>query len=134
MATQWISDPSFPTSLVIFLLRSNTVPVAFAHLSVIYYLLVTSDQSSPCFLPHSPNVVIFQFLIKSIFSVYTNQVCLNENCCVSSHIMTVTFLTQLACEMSAIVLQFEHSLALPFFGIGMKADLFQPCGPNLLSY
>ena len=26
----------------------------------------------------------------------------------------------LACEMSAILRQFEHSLALPFFGIGMK--------------
>ena len=25
-------------------------------------------------------------------------------------------------------LQFEHSLALPFFGIGMKTDLFQSCG------
>ena len=32
-----------------------------------------------------------------------------------------------ACEMSAIVRQFEHSLALPFFGIGMKTDLFQSC-------
>ena len=31
------------------------------------------------------------------------------------------------CEMSAIVHQFEHSLALPFFGIGMKTDLFQSC-------
>ena len=31
----------------------------------------------------------------------------------------------LACEMSAIVCYFEHSLALPFFGIGMKTDLFQ---------
>ena len=30
--------------------------------------------------------------------------------------------------MSAIVLMFEHSLALPFFGIGMKTDLFQFCG------
>ena len=30
-------------------------------------------------------------------------------------------------EMSAIV-QYEHSLALPFFGIGMKTDLFQSCG------
>ena len=28
-------------------------------------------------------------------------------------------------EMSAIVWWFEHSLALPFFGIGMKIDLFQ---------
>ena len=30
--------------------------------------------------------------------------------------------------MSAIVQKFEHSLALPFFGIGMKTDLFQSCG------
>ena len=29
----------------------------------------------------------------------------------------------IACEMNAIVQQFEHSLALPFFGIGMKTDL-----------
>ena len=33
----------------------------------------------------------------------------------------------LACEMSAMVQKFEHSLALPFFRIGMKADLFQSC-------
>ena len=32
----------------------------------------------------------------------------------------------LACMMSAIV-QFDHCLALPFFGIGMKTDLFQSC-------
>ena len=37
-------------------------------------------------------------------------------------------ITLLACEMSAIVRWFEHSLALPFFGIGMKTDLFQSCG------
>ena len=37
-------------------------------------------------------------------------------------------ITLLACEMSAIVQSFEHSLALPFFGIGMKTDLFQSCG------
>ena len=30
--------------------------------------------------------------------------------------------------MSAIVWQFEHSLALPFFRLGMKTDLFQCCG------
>ena len=34
----------------------------------------------------------------------------------------------LACEMRAIVQYFEHSLSLPFFGIGMKTDLFQSCG------
>ena len=28
-------------------------------------------------------------------------------------------------EMTATVQSFEHSLALPFFGIGMKTDLFQ---------
>ena len=37
-------------------------------------------------------------------------------------------ITLLVCEMSAIVQSFEHSLALPFFGIGMKTDLFQSCG------
>ena len=37
-------------------------------------------------------------------------------------------ITLLACEMNAIVLQFEHPLALPFFGIGMKTTLFQSCG------
>ena len=37
-------------------------------------------------------------------------------------------ITLLACETSAIVRSFEHSLALPFFGIGMKTDLFQSCG------
>ena len=35
--------------------------------------------------------------------------------------------TLLICELSAIVWYFEHSLALPFFGIGMKTDLFQSC-------
>ena len=30
--------------------------------------------------------------------------------------------------MSAIVQFFEHSLSLPFFGIGVKTDLFQSCG------
>ena len=30
--------------------------------------------------------------------------------------------------MSGIVWLFEPSLALPFFGIGMKTDLFQSCG------
>ena len=34
----------------------------------------------------------------------------------------------IACEMSAIVWQFEHSMALPFFGIGMKTALCQSCG------
>ena len=37
-------------------------------------------------------------------------------------------MTLLACEMSAIVRYFQHSLALPFSGIGMKTDLFQSCG------
>ena len=32
-------------------------------------------------------------------------------------------ITLLACEMTAIVWQFEHSLALPFFGVGMKSKV-----------
>ena len=37
-------------------------------------------------------------------------------------------ITLVVCEMSVIMRYFEHSLALPFFGIGMKTDLFQSCG------
>ena len=37
-------------------------------------------------------------------------------------------ITLLELEMSAVVRWFEHSLELPFFGIGMKTDPFQSCG------
>ena len=37
-------------------------------------------------------------------------------------------ITLLACEVSAVMQYLEHSLVLPFFGIGMKTDLFQSCG------
>ena len=37
-------------------------------------------------------------------------------------------ITLLVYEMSTIGKLFKHSLALPFFGIGMKTDLFQSCG------
>ena len=36
-------------------------------------------------------------------------------------------ITLLACEKSAIMWKSEHSLALPFFGVGMKTDFFQSC-------
>ena len=36
-------------------------------------------------------------------------------------------ITLLAYEMSAVVHYFEHSLALPFFGTGMKTDISQSC-------
>ena len=45
-----------------------------------------------------------------------------------SLVWRILSITLLACEMSAVVPQFEHSLALSFFGIEMKTDLFQPCG------
>ena len=41
---------------------------------------------------------------------------------------SILSITLLACEMTAIVQQSKHSLALPFFGIEMKTDLFQSCG------
>ena len=35
-------------------------------------------------------------------------------------------ITLLACEMSATVWYFEHSLALPFLGVGVKTDISSP--------
>ena len=44
-----------------------------------------------------------------------------------SLVWRILSITLLVCETSAIMRQFEHSLALPFFGIEMKTDLFQSC-------
>ena len=41
--------------------------------------------------------------------------------------LEILSITLLACEVSAIVWQMEYSLSLPFFGIGMKTDLFHFC-------
>ena len=41
---------------------------------------------------------------------------------------SILSITLPACVMSAIVQQFEHSLALPFYRIGMKTDIFLSCG------
>ena len=48
-------------------------------------------------------------------------------------------ITLLACKTNTILRQFEHSLVLPLFGVGMKTDIFQSCWPllsflNLLTY
>ena len=45
-----------------------------------------------------------------------------------SLVWRILSITLLVCEMSTIVRQFEHSLALFFFGSGMKTDLFQSRG------
>ena len=45
-----------------------------------------------------------------------------------SLVWRILSITLLACETSTIVWEFEHSLALPFFGIGMRTDLFQSRG------
>ena len=37
-------------------------------------------------------------------------------------------ITLLECEMTGIVQLFLHSFIFPFFGIGMKTNLFQSCG------
>ena len=45
----------------------------------------------------------------------------------SSLAWRILSITLLGGEISTVVWYFEHSLALPFFGIGMKTDLFQSC-------
>ena len=45
-----------------------------------------------------------------------------------SLVWRILSITLLVCEMSGIVRQFEHFLALSFFGVEMKTDLFQSCG------
>ena len=45
-------------------------------------------------------------------------------CSLARKILSIILLT---CEMIAILGELEQSLALPFFVIGMKTDLFQSC-------
>ena len=40
------------------------------------------------------------------------------------HVLLILSMTLLVREMSALVQYFEHSLVLPFFGIGMKTYFF----------
>ena len=41
---------------------------------------------------------------------------------------SILSVTLVVCEVSALVQSFERSSAMPFFGIGMKTDLFHCCG------
>ena len=62
---------------------------------------------------------------------FLNPACTSENSWFTycwSLAWRILNITLLVCEMSAVVWLFEHSLALPSFGIGMKTDLFQSCG------
>ena len=61
----------------------------------------------------------------SKFSLYTWKFMFTYCWSLTWRILSITLL---ACEMSTIVRWFEHSLALPFFEIGMKTDLFQSHG------
>ena len=78
------------------------------------------------------------FMIQRMLAIWSlvpltflNLVCISESSqfmdcwSLAWRILTITLL---ACEMSAILHKFEHSLALPLFGIGIKMDLFQSCG------
>ena len=61
---------------------------------------------------------------------FLNPACIPENsqfAYCQSLTWRILRVTLLACKMSAIV-WFGHSLTLPFFGIGMKTDIFQSCG------
>ena len=48
---------------------------------------------------------------------------------VLSYVLGIEMLEKaIRASLSAIVWLFDHSLALPFFGTGMKTGLFQSCG------
>ena len=80
-------------------------------------------------------VKILYFFLAQFWTViplpFLNPACTSENSRFTyywSLAWRILSITLLARVMSTIVQQFEHSLALPFFGIGMKADLFQSWG------
>ena len=84
-------------------LQSNYLPLSYSPMLAIWFLVL-------CFL---------------------NPACISGSSqlmCCWSLVWRILSMTLLACEMSAIVQQFQHSLALPFFGIGIETDFFQSYG------
>ena len=109
---------NFPQLIVIHIVKGFGI-VNKAEIDVFLELSCFSDDSadagnlisgSSAFSKTSLNIGSFWFLY-----------CWNLVC----RILNISLLV---CEKSAIVQQFKHSLALPFFGIGMKTELFQSCG------
>ena len=81
----------------------------------------------PCFL-RDPQMLSIWSLIPLLL---WNQVCTSGSSRFTycwSLAWRILSITLLACEVSAIMWKFKHSLALPFFGIGMKTDLLWSCG------
>ena len=78
------------------------------------------------------SVIQWLLAIWSLLSLpFLNPACTSRSSqftCCWSLVWRILSINLLAYEMSAIVWLFEHSLTLPFFGIGMKTDLFQSCG------
>ena len=115
--------------------RWSDIPISL----VIFYML-SSTQSKTLSILNEADVDIF--LWNSVWSsrcwhFFLWLLCffLNSACiCGSSQFMLcwslawrILSITMLALEMSTTAWQFKHSLALLFFGIEMKTDLFQSC-------
>ena len=78
-----------------------------------------------CFFYDSTDVGIWYLLpLTFLNSAWTSGSSRFTNCW--NLALKILSITLLACETSATVWWFEHSLALPFLGIGMKTDLLYP--------
>ena len=103
---------NFPQFVPVHTVRGFNV-VSEAEIDIIFLEL-------PCFL-YDPTNVGNLISGSSAFSKASLNIWFTYCLSWASRILSITLL---AFEMSAIVQQFEHSLALPFFGIRMKTDLF----------
>ena len=126
--------------------------VVSAYLRLLIFFFPGNLDSSLCFIQPSrcffPEFLCFFYDPMAVGNLISGSSAFNPDWTSGSFQVTycwslagrIRSITLLACEMSAIVEWFEHFLALPFFGIGMKTDLFQSCGhcwknfPNLLAY
>ena len=81
----------------------------------------------PCLLCHPKDLddLISGSSAFSKHSMYIWKLLVHHCWSLAWRILSITFV---ACKMSTIIQYFEHSLALPFFGIRVKTDLFWSCG------
>ena len=109
---------------------SHLFPTVCCDLDSKSFTVVVSEAEVDVFFWNSLAFSMIQWMLAIQFPVplpFLNPTCISRNSQFKycwSLAWRILSITLLACEMSALVRKFKHSLALSFFGIVMKTDLF----------
>ena len=98
----------------------SSTPTSFVSLFIFYIFSYLLSKKMGCF---SGCLMSFAGILKLFCGIFSASKCSFDEFIGGESGLPVLFLHHLRTAH-----QFEHSLALPFFGVGMETDLFQSCG------